>query len=153
MPRLNGIQATAQILNTCPDTKIIALTSFGDDDHVQEALKAGAISYMLKNVSGSELAHAIRRAHGGQATLSPEAAQVLVFATTRPPTIGHDLTDREYDVLELMIKGLNNREIGEELVISSSTVKNHVSSILSKMGTSSRTQAVALAVEHHIVPS
>jgi len=150
MPRVNGVEATKQLRDKCPNTKVIALTSFDDDDHVQDALKAGAISYMLKNVSGSELADAIRRANEGQATLSPEAAQVLVLATTRPPTIGHDLTDREHDVLELMIKGLNNREIGEKLVISSSTVKNHVSSILSKMGTSSRTEAVALAVEHNV---
>lgn len=152
MPRMNGIEATQQIRKTCPRTQVIALTSFDDDTYVQDALKAGAISYMLKNVSGKELADAIRRANEGQATLSPEAAQVLVMATTRPPTIGHDLTDREYDVLALMIKGLNNREIGEQLVISSSTVKNHVSSILSKMGTSSRTEAVALAVEHHLIP-
>lgn len=151
MPRLNGIRATKKILELCPDTRIIALTSFSDDNHVQDVLKAGAISYLLKDVSGDELANAIRRAHEGKATLSPDAAQVLVLATTRPPTIGHDLTDREYEVLELMIKGFNNREIGEALVISSSTVKNHVSSILSKMGATSRTQAVALAVEHKIM--
>ena len=150
MPRMNGILATQQIRKDCPNTQVIALTSFSDDNQVHEVLKAGAISYILKDVSGDELATAIRRADEGQATLSPEAAQVLVMATTRPPTIGHDLTERELDVLELMIKGMNNREIGEELVISSSTVKNHVSSILNKMKTTSRTQAVALAVQHKI---
>jgi NarL family two-component system response regulator LiaR len=122
-----------------------------DDEHVQAALKAGAIGYIMKDVSGDDLANAIRRAHAGESTLSPQATQVLIKATTQPPALGHDLTDREREVLTLMIEGLNNREIGEELVISSSTVKNHVSSILSKMGTTSRTQAVALAVEHKIL--
>ena len=150
MPRLDGVIATQEIRKACPDTQIIALTSFSDDQHVQDVLKAGAISYILKDVSGDELAQAIRKAHHGQATLSPEAAQVLVMATTRPPSVGHDLTEREFDVLRLMIEGLNNREIGERLVISSSTVKNHVSSILGKMGTNSRTHAVALAVRHNI---
>lgn len=111
------------------------------------------MGYLMKNVSGDELASAIRRAHAGQSTLAPEAAQVLIRATTRPPALGHDLTERELEVLALMIEGLNNREIGERLVISSSTVKNHVSSILAKLGTTSRTQAVALAVEHRIIPS
>jgi NarL family two-component system response regulator LiaR len=105
----------------------------------------------MKNVSGDELANAIRRAHAGQSTLAPEAAQALIQAATRPPAVGHDLTEREREVLALMIEGLNNREIADQLIISSSTVKNHVSSILSKLGTTSRTQAVALAVEHKIV--
>lgn len=151
MPRMGGITALRLIRQACPDTEVVALTSFSDEDHVQEALKAGAISYLMKDVSGDELANAIRRAHAKQSTLAPEAAQVLVRAATRPPSLGHDLTDREREVLLLMIEGLNNREIGERLVISSSTVKNHVSSILSKLETTSRTQAVALAVEHKIV--
>ncbi len=151
MPRMDGITATRHIRTAHPSTQIIALTSFNDEDSVQNALKAGVVGYLMKNVSGDELAEAIRRAHVGQSTLAPEAAQVLIHATTRPPTIGHDLTERERDVLLLMIEGLNNREIGEKLVISSSTVKNHVSNILGKMGTTSRTQAVALAVEYKIV--
>jgi NarL family two-component system response regulator LiaR len=105
----------------------------------------------MKNVSVDELANAVRKASVGQSTLAPEAARVLISVTTRPPTIGYDLTDREREVLALMIEGLNNREIADRLTISSSTVKNHVSSILSKLGTVSRTQAVALAVEHKIV--
>jgi two-component system, NarL family, response regulator LiaR len=151
MPRMNGIEATRLIRENCPQTQVIALTSFNDEDSVQNALKAGAISYLMKNVTIDELAEAVRKAHSGQPTLAPEAAQVLITATTRPPSIGHDLTEREREVLALMIKGMNNREIAEQLVISSSTVKNHVSSILAKLGTSSRTQAVALAVEHGIV--
>jgi two-component system, NarL family, response regulator LiaR len=151
MPRMDGISATRAIREVCTDTQVIALTSFSDEEHVQAVLRAGAIGYLMKDVSGDELANAIRRAHAGESTLSPEAAQILIRATTRPPDIGHDLTERERDVLVLMIEGLSNREIGERLVISSSTVKNHVSSILSKLGTTSRTQAVALAVEHRIV--
>lgn len=151
MPRMDGIKATTAIREKCPKTQVIALTSFSDEDHVQQALKAGAIGYLMKDISGDDLAAAIRRAYEGESTLSPEAAQVLIHATTRPPSPGHDLTDREREVLLLMIDGLNNREIGEELVISASTVKNHVSSILSKLGTTSRTQAVAIAVEHKIV--
>lgn len=151
MPRMNGVDATVNIRRHCPNTQIVALTSFSDEDNVQAALKAGVVGYLMKNVSGDELASAIRRAHAGQSTLAPEAAQVLIRATTRPPALGHDLTERELEVLALMIEGLNNREIGEQLVISSSTVKNHVSSILAKLGTTSRTQAVALAVEHRII--
>lgn len=150
MPRMDGVTATQHIREVCPGTQVIALTSFNDEANVQAALKAGAIGYMMKNVSGDELANAIRRAHSGQSTLSPEAAQVLIRATTRPPAVGHDLSDREREVLALMKEGLNNREIGERLVISSSTVKNHVSSILSKLGTISRTQAVALAMEQKL---
>ncbi len=151
MPRMTGIEATAVLRQHCPQSQVIALTSFSDDESVQAALKAGVVGYLMKNVSGDELATAIRRAHAGQSTLAPEAAQVLIRAATRPPALGHDLTERELEVLALMIEGLNNREIGERLVISSSTVKNHVSSILAKLGTTSRTQAVALAVEHRIV--
>lgn len=151
MPRMDGVTAIEKIRKVCPQTQMIALTSFSDETNVQAALKAGAIGYLMKNVSGNELANAIRRAHAGQSTLAPEAAQILIKATTRPPAPGHDLTERELEVLALMIEGLNNREIGERLIISSSTVKNHVSSILSKLGTTSRTQAVALAVEHKII--
>jgi NarL family two-component system response regulator LiaR len=151
MPRMDGVTATRLIRESCPGTQVIALTSFSDETNVQAALKAGAVGYLMKNISGDELANAIRRAREGQSTLAPEAAQVLIRATTRPPIIGHDLTDREREVLGLMKEGLNNREIGERLIISSSTVKNHVSSILSKLGTISRTQAVALAMEHKLL--
>lgn len=151
MPRMDGVTATRLIRESCPGTQVIALTSFSDETNVQAALKAGAVGYLMKNISGDELANAIRRARDGQSTLAPEAAQVLIRATTRPPIIGHDLTEREREVLGLMKEGLNNREIGERLIISSSTVKNHVSSILSKLGTISRTQAVALAMEHKLL--
>lgn len=151
MPRMDGVTATRAIREAVPSAQVIALTSFSDETNVQAALKAGAVGYLMKNISGDDLANAIRRAHEGQSTLSPEAAQVLIKATTRPPMLGHDLSEREREVLALMKEGLNNREIGERLVISSSTVKNHVSSILSKLGTISRTQAVALAIEQKLL--
>ncbi|MBZ0280649.1 MAG: response regulator transcription factor [Anaerolineae bacterium] len=151
MPIMDGITATKQIREQCPDTQVIALTSFERDDQVQQALQAGAISYLMKNVSVEELANAVRKACDGKATLAPEAVQVLIQAATRPPALGFDLTEREREVLALMIEGLNNREIAERLVISSSTVKNHVSSILDKLNTTSRTQAVALAVENKML--
>lgn len=151
MPRMDGIEATGRIRMHCPETQVIVLTSFTNDDNVEKAFKAGAIGYLLKNISGNELAGAIRKARDRQSTLAPEAAQALISAATRPKQVGYDLTEREREVLALMIEGLNNREIGERLYISGSTVKNHVSSILSKLGTTSRTQAVALAVENHIL--
>ncbi len=151
MPRMSGLEALPLLRRHCPETQIIALTSFGDPDTVQNAIKNGAMSYMMKNTSGDELASAIRKAYRGQPTLSPEATQVLMRVATQPPPIGYDLTDREREVLALMTEGLNNRVIGERLYISSSTVKNHVSSILSKLGTISRTQAVARAIEHGLV--
>jgi two-component system, NarL family, response regulator LiaR len=151
MPETDGIEATERIRKECPNSQVIALTSYSEEDQIQRALKAGAISYLMKNLSVDELANAVRKAAVGQSILSPEAAQVLIRATTRPQAIGHDLTEREREVLVLMKEGLNNRQIADQLVISNSTVKNHVSNILAKLGTSSRTQAVALAVEHKIV--
>ncbi len=151
MPHMDGVAATKLIREVSPDTQVIALTSFENDEYVEKALKAGAIGYLMKNISGTNLAEAIRKAHNGESTLAPEAAQILIRATTRPLPLGHDLTEREREVLVYMIQGLNNRQIGEQLVISSSTVKNHVSSILRKLETTSRTQAVALAVEHKII--
>lgn len=151
MPEMDGATATRRIREQYPKTQIIALTSFREDSLVQGALQAGAISYLLKNVSADDLARAIRAAHAGRSTLSPEAAQVLIQAATRPPAPGFDLTERERDVLALMVKGHSNSEIAEKLVVSSSTVKFHVSNILSKLGVSSRTEAVALALHQHLV--
>jgi NarL family two-component system response regulator LiaR len=152
MPGMDGAATTRAIRQRFPSVQVIALTSFKEEELVQNALQAGAIGYLLKDVSAEELAQAIRAAHAGRATLSPEATQALVRAIAQPPAPGHDLTAREREVLALMIEGLNNTEIARRLFVSSSTIKSHVSNILSKLGVTSRTEAVALAVRHRLVP-
>jgi NarL family two-component system response regulator LiaR len=151
MPEMDGAAATRLIREANPHIQVIALTSFREDALVQAALQAGAISYLLKNVSADELAQAIRAAHAGRSTLAPEAAQVLIQAATRPPEPVFELTERERDVLMWMVRGLSNNEIAAKLVVSPSTVKFHVSNILSKLGVSSRTEAVAFALQHRLV--
>ncbi len=151
MPEMDGAAATRAIREQCPQTQVIALTSFREEDLVQNALKAGAISYLLKNVSADELAKAIRAAHIGRPTLAPEATEALIKAATRPPEPEYELTPRELEVLALMVQGLTNPEIADELVVSRSTVKFHVSSILSKLGVGSRTEAAAVAVQQDLV--
>jgi len=151
MPGMDGAAATRAIRQRCPHIQVIALTSFKEKELVQGALEAGAIGYLIKNVSADELADAIRAAYAGKPTLAPEAAQALIRAATEPPAPGYDLTNREREVLELMVEGLNNVGIAERLVVSRSTVKFHVSSILSKLGVASRTEAVALALQHDLV--
>ncbi len=148
---VDGAAATRQIRQVCPDIQVIALTSFREEDLIQRALQAGAISYLLKNVSADELAAAIRAAHAGQSMLAPEAIAALLKPTSRPQISGDNLTDRERDVLALMIKGLNNPEIAERLIVSPSTIKTHVSNILARLNVTSRTEAVALAVQHKLV--
>jgi NarL family two-component system response regulator LiaR len=151
MPEMDGASATEAILAECPYIKVIALTSFPEEDLVQKALRAGAISYLLKNVTGDELANAIRAAAAGKSTLAPEAAEALIHAATKPEAPGADLTAREIDVLRLMAKGKNNRDIANELFISHATVKFHVSNILMKLDAATRTKAVALALQNKLV--
>ncbi len=150
MPGYGGIDATRAIRTCCPQVQVIALTSFEDSELVQGALAAGAIGYLLKNVSADELTGAIRAAYAGRPTLAPEATQALIHVATHQQPPGHDLTPREREVLALMVEGLNNPEIATRLVVSLSTAKFHVSSILSKLGVASRSEAVALAVQYHL---
>jgi two-component system, NarL family, response regulator LiaR len=152
MPGMDGVSATRAIRQQFPMVQVIALTSFKEGDLIKNALEAGAIGYLLKDVSADELAQAIRAAHAGRATLSPEAAQALVQNAHRPPAPGLDLTEREREVLILMIEGLNNTQIAGRLAVSPSTIKSHVSNILSKLGVASRTEAVTLALRNRIVP-
>jgi len=151
MPGMDGAAATAAIREVCPEIRVIALTSFPEENLVQAALKAGAIGYLLKNVSADELAEAIRSAHAGRPTLAPEAAQVLIDRTTAPPKPGEDLTPREREVLALMVEGLTNDAIAKRLVVSLSTAKFHVSSILMKLEVATRTEAVALALQEGVL--
>jgi two-component system, NarL family, response regulator LiaR len=151
MPEMDGASATRVIRQQYPLVQVIALTSFKEGELIKNALEAGAIGYVLKDISADELAQAIRAAHAGRATLSPEAAQSLVETTNLPPAPGLDLTERERAVLALMVEGLNNTQIAERLTVSPSTVKSHVSNILSKLDVSSRTEAVTLALRHGLV--
>lgn len=149
MPELGGVAATRTIHKNWPDIQIIALTSFPERELVQDALQAGAISYLLKNISGDDLADAIRAAHSGRPTLAPEAVQSLIHKN-EAESIGRELTRREREVLALMSKGLNNPEIADRLCVSRATVKVHVSNILSKLGVSNRAEAISLAIQHKL---
>ncbi len=153
MPEMDGATATRLIRERYPRIKVIALTSFKENDLVQGVLAAGAIGYLLKNVSTDDLAGAIRSAHAGKPTLAPEAAQALIQNAARKQDSepGYDLTDREREVLRLMVEGLNNSTIAEKLFVSRSTIKFHVSNILSKLHVSSRTEAVAYALQQDLV--
>lgn len=151
MPKMGGAEATQLILEHYPGVHVIALTSFGEKELVQQALQAGAISYLLKNVSADDLAEAIRAAHAGRSTLAPEAFQALVETRNQGPTLGHDLTSREREVLALLVEGLTNPEIAVRLTVSRSTARAHVSHILSKLDVSNRAEAVALALKQGLV--
>ena len=146
LPKMSGAETIRVIRKKYPQIHILALTSFKEGNLIREALEAGAIGYLLKDVSADELAAAIRAAHAGQATLSPQATQSLVETAHQPPAPTFDLTERERAVLGLMVEGLNNTQIARRLVVSPSTVKSHVSSILGKLGVASRTEAVTLAL-------
>lgn len=153
MPGMDGAAATKAIREACPQTQVLALTSFKEDDLVKGALQAGAIGYLLKNISGDELAAAIRAAHAGRPTLAPEATQALIHVATHPEgePFGGDLTKREMEMLLMMVEGLSNPDIAKKLFLSPSTVKFHVSNILMKLGAASRTEAVSMALRRGLV--
>jgi NarL family two-component system response regulator LiaR len=151
MPEMDGPTATRRIVDACPTTHVIALTSSAEEDRVSRALEAGATSYLLKSVTVDELATAIRAAAAGRRTLAHEAVQILVQQSRRRATAPNDLSPRECDVLKLMSDGLRNSDIADRLIIGRSTVKYHVSSILTKLGVETRTEAVALALQNRLV--
>jgi NarL family two-component system response regulator LiaR len=150
MPGTDGVAATRLIREKYPNVHVLALTSFQEDGLVQGAMQAGATGYLMKNVSARELANAIRSAHAGKMTLSPEAAEALVHANAQAKET-ESLTEREQEVLKLMVDGLNNAQIAESLVVSLSTVKYHISNILMKMGVENRVAAVTMAIQKKLV--
>jgi DNA-binding NarL/FixJ family response regulator len=150
MPVMDGITAIRQIRDQLPEIEVIALTSILEDDKVVGAIRAGAIGYLLKDTQAEEINRAIKAAAAGQVQLSPEAAVRLV-REVRAPESPESLTERETEVLRLLAKGFSNKEIAQDLVIGEKTVKTHVSSILSKLGVPSRTQAALYAVRIGLV--
>jgi NarL family two-component system response regulator LiaR len=151
MPEMDGVEATREILALGKPIHVIVLTSFLEQDMVEQALKAGATSYLLKNVTAAELAKAIQAAHAGRSILAPEATQALVEATRSKPGLGSDLTERERQVLALLAKGQSNSEIAADLSISMATVKYHLSNIFSKLGTKNRVEAVTIALDSKLI--
>lgn len=150
MPGTDGVAATRLIREKFPSVHILALTSFEEDSLVQDALRAGATGYLMKTVSARDLAAAIRAAHEGKVTLSPEAAEALVRANTQSREMD-ELTERERDVLKLMVDGMDNTQIAERLVVSLSTVKYHISNILAKLGVDNRVAAVTTAIHKKLI--
>ena len=150
MPEMGGIEAIRAVHASYPNTQILALSSFQEGEQVREALQAGAIGYLLKDIAPDELAAAIRSARAGRRSLAPEAAEALIDAATEPAP-DYDLTDRQIEVLRLLAKGHSNAEIARDLTISLATARFHVSQILSKMDAANRAEAAALAVKHHLI--
>ncbi len=155
MPGKDGVEATRQVKKVSPRTQIIVLTSYHDDEHIFPAIRAGALSYVLKDIDPDELADAIRRASAGEAVLNPRVAARLVKEMHGNLSDGinpfNELTDREMDVLRQIAGGKSNREIAETLVISEKTVKSHITNILNKLHLADRTQAAVYAWQEGIV--
>lgn len=160
MPGMDGIEATPRIVEGSPHSRVIILTSFGEEDRVVPAIRAGAQGYLLKDIAPAELVQAVRAVHQGKVQLHPEAARRLMSAVAaregspagQPAAPLEELTGRELEVLRLIAEGLNNREIAERLVISDKTVKTHVSSILGKLHLEDRTRAAIYALRHGLAP-
>lgn len=151
MPELDGISATQQLLQRYPRLHILALTSFSDGDVVRRVLQGGACGCILKSVEGRELAAAIRTADAGRVVLTEETTQALVRAVVEPVKPGGDLSDRELEVLAMLVQGDSNDQIAAKLYISRNTIRHHVHNILNKLGAVNRTEAVALALQHNLV--
>lgn len=168
MPQMDGVEATRQIMQVCPGTHVLILTSFGEDDKVFPAIRAGAQGYLLKDIRPDELVQAVREANLGKVQLHPDIARKLMSAVAsdqqghggkqeasqpaRPAASPNDLTERELEVLRWIASGLTNREIAERMIISEKTVKTHVSNVLGKLGLEDRTQAAIWALKHNLGP-
>jgi len=155
LPEVDGVEAIRRIASEWPRIRVIALTSFLDDDKVFPAVRAGAAGYLLKDVEPAELVRAIRTVDDGEALLHPAVAARLMeeFSETERPAAEEALTAREREVLELIARGLPNKLIARDLEIAEKTVKTHVSSILSKLGLTDRTQAALYAVRSGLIES
>jgi NarL family two-component system response regulator LiaR len=153
MPKLDGVEAMRELRRELPETRVIVLTSFAEDDRLLPAIQAGAAGYLLKDVRPAELARAVRAAHAGEALLDPAVAARLVEAIAQAP--GEEpverLTPREREVLEMIGRGLPNKLIARRLEVSEKTVKNHVTHLLAKLGVSDRTQAALYAARTGLV--
>ncbi|NTU62433.1 MAG: response regulator transcription factor, partial [Chloroflexi bacterium] len=157
MPKMGGVEATPHIIAACPQARVIILTSFGEDDQVIPAIRAGAQGYLLKDIPPHDLVQAVREAYQGKAQLHPDVARKLMSAVAAPPAAPPspepDLTERELEVLRLIAEGLNNHEIAQRLTISEKTVKTHVSNILGKLHVDDRTQAAIYALKKGLGPA
>ena len=153
MPVMDGVEATRAVRSLSPNTRVIVLTSFSEDEKVFASIKAGAQGYLMKDVHPTDLVQALRSVNKGEAQLDPEIARKVMqeFANPAPTTPKHDLTERELEVLRLIAQGKSNKDISEELVLSEKTVKTHVSNILQKLHLSDRTQAAVYALRQKIV--
>jgi NarL family two-component system response regulator LiaR len=149
---VDSVAAIWAMRNRYPQVQVLALSGSYDRGLVHGAMQAGAVGYMVKSVSGEELVSAIRTTHVGQFTLTSEALEMLVQPVKPISQLGNDLTKREKEVLPLLVEGLSNAEIGQQLYISVSSVKFHINKILSKLGAANRTKAAALALEHNLIP-
>lgn len=154
MPEKTGIEAIEEIKQEKPEARILVLTSFSDDDKVFAAIKAGALGYLLKQTSPTELFQAIRDVYNGESSLHPAIARKLIRELNRPtnlPPVDEPLTDREVEVLIFLARGLTNQEIADDMIISERTVRTHVSNILSKLHLANRTQAALYALKEGLV--
>jgi len=157
MPKMDGVEATRRILAADPNMKVVILSSFSDEDNVFPAIQAGAMGYILKDISPDDLAETLKETHKGKTQIHPDIARKLMQKVQQPDTPNNgsspadELTARELDVLKCIGRGLSNKEIADDLSISHMTVKTHVSNLLSKLGLYDRTQAAIFAIREGIV--
>ncbi len=145
---LDGIETTTAIKSACPDVQVLILTSFHDADLVRRAMKAGAVGYLLKDADKEELAGAIRAAKAGQTTISSRAARALAEEASDP---GIELTEREREVLALLVKGMSNKQIADQLSRSPFTIRHHVSQLIKRLGAANRAEVAAIAVQRRLI--